>query len=143
MSPRGWEAGGDQAVKGTRTSSAPLEAKSRTQSRSEQSLIHPSTHCSMYLKAGLHSAPWGQGEWTEEGPSQQHSAPCSLSGGLKMGALKISFHGFLELTHLEWLNGSCQQLHEHIPCSTQCSTALEGAAGAHISPCPALDPSLW
>lgn len=54
--------------------------------------VHPSTCCSMYLKAGLHSAPWDQGEWTEEGLSQQHSAPCSLSGGLKMGVLKISFH---------------------------------------------------
>lgn len=95
----------------------------------------------MYLRAGLHSAPWGQGEWTEGGLSQQHSAPCSLSGGLKMGALKISFYGFLELTHLEGLNVSCQLSHDHNPCSTQCSTALEGPARAHISPCPALDPS--
>lgn len=32
--------------------------------------------------------------------------------------------------------------HEHIPCSTQCSTPLEGSAQARASPCLAPGPSL-
>lgn len=51
VSLMGWKAGGGCAEKGTRTPSAPLEAKSRAQGTTEESPDSPSQHLLLHISA--------------------------------------------------------------------------------------------